>query len=42
MANTRRRARIETAPVVTEIVGNGVIAVTEEMKTNDCYTPITS
>ena len=30
----KARARVKTDAVVTEIVRNGVIAVTEEMKTN--------
>src|ERR1700728_2993400 len=34
MSKTKRRARTKADPVVTEIVRNGVIAVTEEMKTN--------
>jgi len=34
MAKAAKRARHKADPVVTEIVRNGVIAVTEEMKTN--------
>lgn len=34
MAKTRRKTQPKADPVVTEIVRNGVIAVTEEMKTN--------
>src|SRR6201993_3909488 len=34
MAKAAKRARHKTDPIVTEIVRNGVIAVTEEMKTN--------
>ncbi len=34
MAKAAKRARHKVDPVVTEIVRNGVIAVTEEMKTN--------
>src|SRR6202012_3344172 len=34
MAKTKKRARRNIDPVVTEIIRNGVIAVTEEMKTN--------
>src|ERR1700740_2539818 len=34
MTKAAKRARHKADPVVTEIVRNGVIAVTEEMKTN--------
>ena len=34
MANSKRRSRPANDPVTTEIVRNGLIAVTEEMKTN--------
>src|ERR1700752_4457518 len=34
MAKAAKRARGGADPIVTEIVRNGVIAVTEEMKTN--------
>ena len=34
LGNKRRAAKRKVDPVVTEIVRNGVIAVTEEMKTN--------